>query len=230
MKNDYWVSFWKAQGQKSVGQDAQLRILRTSNKEPISQQRWHATLDYIQASFPVDKSAVVLDLCAGNGLFSRAFAEWGAKVTAVDVSAELLSELEARKDLGINTVCQDMRELDFPKDHFSHIFLYAGIQYVSHAEAVLLLKHCHEWLQSGGQMMIGDIPDAALQWSFYDTPERRAVYFDNLQQGTDIIGTWFDRDWLVSLAEYVGFNASTCDQPASQIYSHFRFDAFLKKP
>ena len=230
MADDYWVSFWKARGQESVGQDPQIRVCRTSNKQPISEDRWKQTLAYIHQQFPIGPGAVLLDACAGNGLFSREFADRGALVISLDISTELLAELDTLAHPRIQICCQDMRTLEFATGQFSHVFLYAGIQYISHAEAVRFVRACHHWLKPGGRLMIGDIPDVALRWAFYNSAERRASYFENLSQERDVIGTWFERDWVRFLAEDVGFSTVVIrDQPAEQIYAHFRFDAFFEK-
>ena len=230
MADDYWVSFWKKRGLESVGLESQTRVLRTSEQRPIGHERWQQTLTYIDKQFPVGTGATLLDLAAGNGLFSREFAGRGAAVTAVDVSPELLAELDMLAHPKIQTLCRDMRDLDFAEASFSHIFFYAGIQYLTHGEAVRLLRSCCRWLQPGGRLMIGDVPDAGLRWTFYNTPERRAVYFDNLTQGREVIGSWYERDWIRYLAQNAGYaSVAVYDQPPEQIYARFRFDAFFAK-
>jgi len=230
MSEDYWVSFWKDRGKQSVGLDSQTRVFRTSNKAPITADCWAQTLDYVRGHFPVQEGDAVLDLCAGNGLFSRQFADAGANVVSVDISKELLSELDDLGNPRIETLCRDMRELAFPDQRFTHVFLYAGIQYISPGEAVNLLRACYHWLKPGGRLLVGDVPDAGLMWKFYNSPERRDFYFENVSHGRDVIGTWFERDWMKFLGESIGFSSVVVrDQPPEQIYAHFRFDAFLNK-
>lgn len=230
MTTDSWVSFWKSHGQSSTGLDPQSRVCRTSNKKPVDEATWEQTLAYVRGHLQVGRGAHVLDLCAGNGLFSRAFAADGAEVTAVDVSPDLLAELDALGLPAVRTRCQDMRELDFAEGSFSHVFLYAGVQYLTHAETVRLLRAAFGWLRPGGVLMLGDVPDGQLRWAFYNTPERRRLFFDNLLQDKDVIGTWFDRAWILHLAEDAGFSeAQTLDQPSEQIYAHFRFDALMSR-
>ena len=230
MPEDYWILFWKAHGEKSMGLNSQARVLRTRNKLEIDNLAWKSTLDYIQKKIVVDAGSVVLDLCAGTGVFSREFAESGAAVVSVDISSDLLHELDALGNGRIKTMCQDMRKLEFGDEEFSHIFLYAGIQYLTHAEAISVFHACYRWLKPGGRMMIGDIPDVARRWVFYDTAERKEFYFENLSRGVEVIGTWFERDWLRFLFQTLGFDEIRIEnQPNDQIYSDYRFDIFLKK-
>lgn len=230
MSNDYWINFWKEQGRNSVGKDSQSRVLRTKNKQPINENDWTFFLNYFNEIFHITPNSVVLDLCCGNGLISREFAAQGAQITSVDASADLLAEIENLHLPNINLVCDDMRAVDFPDNQFSHILLYAGIQYISHQEAINLLRACYHWLKPNGILMIGDIPDSGLLWDFYNTDERKKIYFDNLAKGNDIIGTWFSRDWLCYLAESIGFSHIQVQaQPENQINAHFRFDLILGK-
>ncbi len=49
----------------------------------------------------IRKGETVLDLACGQGFFSQAFAHGGARVTAVDISEELIGIAKKRKDLGV---------------------------------------------------------------------------------------------------------------------------------
>ncbi|MEM1142832.1 MAG: class I SAM-dependent methyltransferase [Pseudomonadota bacterium] len=227
---DHWTAFWTRSGRDSDGQDAQSRVMRTENKQPISVDRWNSTVAYILDKFPINRDARLLDICAGNGLFSRQFAEQGATVHAIDISPDLLAAIPVDRYPKLSTQCADMRDLSFPQDEYSHIFLYAGIQYLTYAEAIELLRKCQKWLLPGGRMMIGDVPDQERLWHFYNNAERRNTYFTHAVKGEDIIGTWFEKSWLENLAEHAGFSSVvTQNQPPDQIYAHYRYDAFLTK-
>lgn len=230
MDKQYWTNFWIDSGKETVGKNSQLRVLRTKNRVPIPDDQWGRTLAYVESEFPTGPESKVLDVCAGTGLFSKAFAAQGAQVTAVDVSSELLSDIDLNDFPLISKICTDMRSLALPDKGYTHIFCYAGIQYLSHREAVGFVRSCFEWLRPGGKLMLGDVPDANLRWEFYDSTERRSRYFQTLEEGVDVIGTWFERDWLRYLGESAGFGKSRfLHQPADQIYAHYRFDAFFEK-
>ena len=83
----------------------------------------------------------------------------------------------------------------------------------------------HEWLKPGGEIYIGDIPDIGKKWSFYNTSERKSVYFRNIMEETPIIGTWFSRNWLKELSLFTGFkNIEVLEQHERLICSYYRFD------
>lgn len=225
MSTEYWLEYWKKHGRASIQKDEQTQVLRTFNKQPITPERWQLTLDYLDTQFPVGATDDVLDLCAGNGLFTSHLAPRCRSVTAVDISEDLLAVLDQKKRPNVKTLQSDIRKLSFEESSFSRILLYAGIQYLSEGETVVLFRQISNWLKPGGLLFVGDIPDLGKLWSFYNTPERQALYFDNKVSGRDVVGTWFDASWLLRLAESTGFQeANIIEQPSEQIYAHFRFD------
>ena len=230
MSTEYWLEFWKKHGRSSSQADEQTQVLRTFNKQPITPERWERTLDYLDAQFPVSASDDILDLCSGNGLFTAHFAPRCRSVTAVDISADLLTNLEQRKLTNVRILQSDIRKVFFEEGSFSRILLYAGIQYLSEGEAVALFREMFKWLKPDGLLFVGDIPDRGKLWSFYNTPDRLTLYFDNQIRGQDVVGTWFDKSWLLRLAENTGFHqAVAIRQPNEQIYAHFRFDLKAKR-
>jgi SAM-dependent methyltransferase len=230
MSDDRWLEFWREHGRKTLTADEQTQVLRTSNKLPITQERWTFTLAELDRDFPTTAQDDLLDLCCGNGLFTTHFAAQCRTVTSLDISPDLLRALDERRLVNVRTQCMDMRAADFPDGSFSRVLLYAGLQYIDHAETVTLLRKVFRWLRPGGLFFIGDIPDRSRLWSFYNTTERQALYFDNLVAGRDVVGTWFDAEWLTRLCASAGFSsAMPLPQHPDLIYAHFRYDMLVQR-
>ena len=226
--NDYWTEYWKLHGEKSKDLDQHTQVLRTLNKKPITQEKWEFTLEEIDKNFKVKAGEHVLDLCSGNGLLSRHFAAKGALVRAVDISADLLDGL--KEVSGVTTENADIRNVNYEHESIDHVLLYAGVQYLNLAETLILFQRIHAWLKPGGSVFIGDIPDVDRKFTFYNTPERQSVYFQNLLQDIDVVGTWFSKDWLVNLAAHLNFSqAEVIPQHEELIYAKYRFDLKLVK-
>lgn len=227
MNKNYWVSFWQEYTSSLENADAQAEVLRTWEKQPISEELWEYTLAKVEDHLMLPSNGSLLDLCAGNGLIARFFASKGASVTAVDVASPLLERV---KDVDrITAICSDVRDVTFNEGTFDRVILYAGVQYFSYRETIELLQKVFRWLKPGGRLYIGDIPDANRQWTFFDTPERQGVYFENKLAGKAIVGTWFRFSWLEKLASYVGFSETQFIEQDKEIYAKFRFDMLCLK-
>ncbi|MBL0126371.1 MAG: class I SAM-dependent methyltransferase [Flavobacteriales bacterium] len=230
MSDDRWLQFWRDHGRKSRSADEQTQVLRTFNKAPIDADRWEFTLEELERAFPVDRDDDVLDLCCGNGLFTAYFASRSRTVTSVDVSPDLLQVLKQRNLPNVTTLCSDMRAAEFQDGSFSRILLYAALQYIDEQESIELVKRMARWLRPGGLLFIGDVPDRTRMWAFYNTEERRSLYFENLAAGREVVGTWFEPVWLSNLSAYCGFTKiEMLSQHPDLIYAHFRFDMLLTR-
>ena len=226
----YWAEFWKTHGKENGAKSEQEQVLRTSNKVPIKADLWNFTLEELDKHINPDPKDRMLELCCGNGLISKHYSPRVASIVAVDVSEDLLRSIDRDAFPNIKPEVADIRALQYEQGRFDKIVIYAGIQYLTHAEATELLERASSWLNPGGVLFLGDIPNAHRKWNFYDSTERQAVYFDNLKQGRDIVGTWFEPDFFSNLGPYAGFSQSSfLDQHPDLIYAHFRFDfKFIK--
>jgi len=228
MKEDYWPIFWRKQGVKSGSLDHQSQVLRTLAKQPIDEKRWNSTLDMVRKQMQVEGGHRFLDLCCGNGLFTRYFASDCEQLLAVDISPDLLQgigELELSK---VETLECDMRLLDFSENSFDRILLYAAVQYLDPAEVIQLFERMAVWLEPGGILYLGDVPDRKRLWNFFNNSERQSTYFQNIRNGEAIVGTWFEPEWLIKLGYYAGFSeVRIIEQPDYMIYHTYRYEVVL---
>ena len=227
-KHDYWINFWRDQGAKSRNLDAQSQVLRTHFKHPIDEKSWGSTLNMVRDYMEMIGGHRMLDLCSGNGLFARHFAPYCNWLLAVDISHDLLHSLDQLSLGNVETLESDMRALDFPANTFDRILLYAALQYLEFSEAIKLFERIAAWLEPGGILYLGDIPDRNQLWTFFNTDERQANYFRNLRDGEAIVGTWFDAEWLQRLGYFAGYSeVRIIPQPEFMIYHTFRYEAVL---
>jgi len=225
-----WTSFWTERSKNIQYQDDQTQVLRTYNGEPISNELWQFTLAVMEKHIQPQQSDIVLELCCGNALISRFLSSKVNKIYAVDISIDLLNTTDRGLYPNIQFIHSDIRCLDFEAEKFDKIVFYAGVQYLTHGEAVILLEQLSHWLKPKGLLFIGDIPDSSKRWTFYNNASRKSVYFDNIKNNTDVVGTWFEKEFFEHLTPYTNFQCSAfIEQHPSFIYSHFRFDYIFTK-
>lgn len=227
--NDFWGRFWSDYITDVADKDEQSQVLRTRNKVPVDQGTWAFTLDVVAAQLELAPDDTVLDLCCGNGLFAAAYCHAVARIEAVDISARLVERLNARGLPNVHAQAMDMRNADFAPQAFSKVLWYAGIQYIDESDIVQMMRRIRRWMKPGGVLLIGDIPDRRKLWEYFNDPQRQAAYFNGLEKGQPMIGTWLDPQWITNLCHAAGFSqARAVDQPSGLIYADFRFDLLAR--
>ncbi len=227
---NYWNKFWNEHASSSISNHKQYQVLRTLGKKPVTDEQFLKILKYTEKKMNIAGGDVILDLCCGNGLFTVFFASKCKRVVGVDFAPELIDQIVLKKKTNISVIVEDVRKVNFEKNTFDKIFVYAGLQYLTFKETVYLFESVARWLRSKGLFFIGDIPDKERMWSFFNTEERERIYFDSLKNEKPLIGTWFNKSWMLRLGKYVGFKEiKTLQQPTDFPYAHFRFDMILMK-
>lgn len=222
--DDYWKKFWEEHARLSPLLHPQQQVLRTVDKEPISTEQFQAILDDIDGKLDLLEGDVVLDLCCGNGVITRYFAPKCKRMIGVDFAPGLVKFVR-RKRQNIDTIVADVRDVKFNDDSFDRVLIYAGLQYLSPGETIHLFESTVRWLREGGLFLVGDIPDRAKLWQFFDTTDGMRAHFEATKKDKPLIGTWFESEWLARLGEWVGFNKMEIfQQPDNLPFSHYRFD------
>jgi len=86
----------------------------------------------------LQKSERVLDLACGQGFFAREFSKAGAKVTGVDISAELIALAEKQSEKTIHYYIGKADELDFlPAGQFTKATIVLAMQNIENVNGVL---------------------------------------------------------------------------------------------
>lgn len=100
----------------------------------------------------IKKDEKVLDLACGQGFFAGEFAKLGAKVTASDISPELI-KIAKEKNKNIDFVVSPADNISYLKDGIiDKITLVLAIQNIENINGVF--KECQRVLRSGGKFFI----------------------------------------------------------------------------
>lgn len=225
MDKEYWPEFWKKHGKASVNENQHLQVLRTQNKMPIEEECWQRTLDFVLEQIDPQATDDILDLCCGNGLISSEISKKCRSVQSVDIAPELVEKIDIGEHPNITPIVGDIRTVELPLNSFDKVVIYAAIQYLTLGETVAWFEKMIRIIRDGGILYIGDIPDRARLWSFFNSPERESIHFECVKNEEAIVGTWFEQDWLCKLACHAGFkHAEIVPQPDYMIYTGYRYD------
>lgn len=229
LSNDYWTTYWTT---NSIVESENLhsQVGRTVNKIPIDQEKWQFHLNEIEQTLNLHFSDNLLDLCAGNGLITMPLSLKCKSTTAVDISKTLLEKIDEKKYPSITVIMGDIRSVNIPRDLFTKGLMYGALQYFNEHETIGVFETIFQSMTSGGEFLVGDIPDIDRLFVFYNKPEWVSAYFDSVKANTPAVGTWFKKEILLEMAKYVGFSeAIILTQHPDLINSHYRFDLLLKK-
>lgn len=228
--SSYWKNYWDKHLSDVSNDDPFRQVMRLQNGAPMSNSEFMAMTSHIINHLKLSDEHDVLDLCCGNGLISAEVAKHCKKVLGIDFSEKLIQDIALRKSDNLVGIAEDVINITLQSESFHRILFAAAIQHFTQAQIIQLFLNCSSWLKADGILLLTDIIDSNLIWKFYDSEEREDAYFDNVLKGTPILGTWFDRSWLIKLARHAGFtDAIALEQPENYPYSHYRFDLLCIK-
>jgi len=149
----------------------------------------------------INKNDIVLEIGCGTGLFTEmVFKKTGAKLTATDISNELLNQARLKAPQ-VNFIIDDAMKMNFPSTSFDVVY---GSSILHHLEMDITLKEIFRVLKTDGRMifaepnminpqifiqknipfikkLLGDSPDetAIIRWEFVKL--MKAVGFKKIQ-------------------------------------------------
>ena len=223
-----WSNHWSDKNIIKNKSD-QKQIGRTLKGKEITKTNWVKTVDDILKTIKINKNHLVLDLCCGNGLLTKEFALKCKKVYAVDYSEPLLKNFVT--DLpNIKKIKSDILKLKINKIKFDIIIIYFSIQHFSDKESIEIIRKSIKYLNSGGVIYIGDIPNIEKKWDWYSNKKYRRAYVDSLVNNDPIIGNWYSKKFFVATGEYFNMKKTKIIKQKSYMINHkIRFDVLYEK-
>jgi len=228
LKNNYWENYWN--NPKNVkNKKYQVNVGRTKNGQPIDQETWNRTLEYIINILDINKNKVVLELCCGNGEIIGNISGICEKAIGVDYSKELIQQLKLKYGKNVIALQRDVLKVKFDYGMVDIIIIYFAIQHFTEKETIQIIGRYLPFLKKNGIMFIGDVPDESKKWEYINKEEYRIDYIKRVIDNRPKIGYWYQREFFHALGDYYNLNVKILEQPTYQINSSYRFDVILKR-
>lgn len=173
----------------------------------------------------------MLDLCCGNGVITEQIAPYVDTIFGIDFSQPLIDVANKRKPGNAHYFLCSVLDGSLARlvggQKFKKIYMNESLQNFAEHEFDELLDCFSAISEVQALFYVTSIPEKCNLFALYDTEEKRKDYYKRLANGTEIMGTWWEREFLESVAKAKGLSIKTLDQ-APDFYSHqYRFDALV---
>jgi 2-polyprenyl-3-methyl-5-hydroxy-6-metoxy-1,4-benzoquinol methylase len=230
-----WETFWNSidtqQGKENDWLSLMEQVGKTLHQKPIDDNQFKMVYEKIVTALSLEKNDVVLDLCCGNGVITEKIANYVDSIVGVDFSQPLIDVANTIKSNNTNYFCSSVLDNSLVKSlknrKFKKIYMNSALQHFAENDFSNLLDN---FLMLGGSesmFFITDIPEKKNLFAFYNTEERQKDYYKRLANGTEAIGTWWEREFLIEVATNKGLRIETLDQSVDLHTAHYRFDILI---
>jgi cyclopropane fatty-acyl-phospholipid synthase-like methyltransferase len=235
MKADMdWKDFWNRFPTQFTKDDFLKQVGKTVHGQPISgEQLEKLILDVVQ-KLDLKEDDITLDLCCGNGVITSAIAEKCHYTVGVDFSEPLIEIAQSQhnrintKYFNIPVLDATLQNLQMPKP-FTKVYMYEALQYFQEEQLSRLIQTLLALSGEEVTILFASVPDKGKIWEFYDTPERQREYEIRKNQGTEAIGTWWEKSFIGQICSDYGLQCEFLPQYELSHTAHYRFDVRIKK-
>ena len=238
MRNN-WQSFWDSYRNADARSEDDLfvQVGKTIAREPIPRDMFANMVERIVERLQLGREDHLLDMCCGNGLVSFELASVAARVSAVDFADHLIRAARTFKslpniDYRVGDVTLPISDLvgAVAADDLPDKFLMNDALAYFDPEALGTIVDNIRDARDGKpfRFLLTGIPNSALKWNFYDTPERKLRHAEHLRAGDDAndgMGRWWDAGEIEAACAERGLQVDIQNQPDS--ISDYRMDALI---
>jgi ubiquinone/menaquinone biosynthesis C-methylase UbiE len=229
-----WKQFWDNKA-------AQLQPLEQVGRNGITVERMNVLMqEQAQRAaelLQVHPQAHVLDVCCGNGIFSRYVLPHVGKLVGVDLSSELIHKAQALHTHQAVFEVADVLHLKQWSAYtnylqqFDAIMLCFSFQYFdTYEKGKQVIEHLLPLLKPSGKILLTDIPDRARFFQHYNTLPKLAGLIVQMAKGKNVMGKFWAEDEMKLICKQLEVQGEFLHQPKHYAYAHYRFDYLITKP
>ena len=234
--DNYWKDYFSDCGPPEATSEGDLfkQVAHTICKQPIPNQQFVEILKHIVFRLQLSHKDHLLDFCCGNGLFSYELAAHVNQLTGIDFvprNIRIAQSQKSRQNTAyvVSDVTVPLMGI-FAGGRLPNKFLMNySLAYFSPSHLSTILGNIYTLLAKRSfNFLLTGIPNFALKWNFYDTPERRARHLENEKDpanANDGLGRWWTADEIQLICDQVGLEVSIQNMPPE--LSNYRMDALI---
>ncbi len=225
-----WETFWNKYPVSVGEQEFLLQVGHTVDGRPYSMPQFEAMIASIEGALQLNSVDVLLDVCCGNGIVTRALARRCRRALGIDFSAPLI-DVACKFHAGTNVDYEMMNALELDSlatladGPFTRVLMYAALQHFQPHDLKTLLEGFLRYAANDRIILFGGVLDAAKKHLFLDTPQKKLNYELYRRQGRDRLGTWWDQNFIREVCNGLGLRCEIDDQSTGRPGGHYRFDA-----
>ena len=233
-----WKQFFQTYRIIDIAGDSDLlfQVGATVGGKPISAEQFHSLIESISVPLDLNEKDGLIDLCCGNGVKTYELSKLVKRVVGIDVSRPYIENaIRYKHQPNISYRVHDVMKLktiikqDDSKE-YNKLLLYDCLAYLTPPDLDNLLAHLSR-VKAIIRILIGNVLDRDRKWKFFNTLNRRLMYFyQHALLGKDPgLGRWWTKNEVMMLAEKHGFVCVFLEQNPILSTAHYRFDALLTR-
>jgi SAM-dependent methyltransferase len=208
---DFWNNYSKVEAKNET--DLYIQVGKTANKKPISMDLFQVIIKDVVENLNLKHDDVLLEMCCGNGLFTCELNKYVNHIYAFDFTEQLIltaKQFKQKENITylVGNAKEDFTKL-YPVNNIPNKFLMSdAMAYFNPEELEIILKRLLK-ITNTLRFYITNVPDDALKWNFYNTPERKEKYENHVSKGDgffDGIGRWWKMSEFKAVAEKFDLN------------------------
>lgn len=205
------------------------QVGKTVGGKPVDEKQLDLIVGQVRHTLDLHGTDRVADLGCGNGLVTREVSRFVASTLGVEKNKDLYdAALKLCSSCHVELYNESILEFDFSASGANKLYLYEVVQHLGYREVAETVLRIARSVGAGSRIFIGGIPDDERKWDFYGPWQRRRSYMEALALGTDVMGTWFHKDFFLFLGEQYGLDVEILQQHSDLYTSSYRFDCLIR--
>lgn len=210
------------------------QVCHTLGGKPLAPEIIALSLADLRGALGPGPDDHVLDLCCGNGLFSKRLADTAATVTGIDFSSQMVRIANTHHGAGniryIHGDITRLDDLDAIRDRrYSRVVINAGLQHFHPGQFGDILGDILALTDDAPVLVFTYVPENGKQKFLFNSLRKRLKRLWLRATGRDIFGHWWDRRIFEEAARRHGLACSFPPIDPRIHYAGYRMNVRLSK-